>query len=115
MNTEGAVEPRTRIVCTLGPASDTDDVVRSLIRAGMDVARLNFSHGDHAAHAARIERVRRIAREEKAVVALLGDLQGPKIRVGDIAGGAVPLEPGATCTLTTQPAKGTAERVHIDF
>jgi len=106
---------RTRIVCTLGPASDSDEVVRALIRAGMDVARLNFSHGDHATHYARIERVRRIARKERAVVALLGDLQGPKIRVGKIARGAIQLVPGAIFTLTTRPVDDSPDTVHVDF
>src|SRR5512142_2312010 len=106
---------RTRIVCTLGPASETDDVIRSLIRAGMDVARLNFSHGDHPTHAARIDNVRRIAREENAVVAILGDLQGPKIRVGDISGGSIDLKRGARFTLTTRPVDGTREMAHVDF
>ncbi|MGE5263630.1 MAG: pyruvate kinase [Acidobacteriota bacterium] len=106
---------RTRIVCTLGPASESDDVIRSLIRAGMDVARLNFSHGDHQTHTARIDKVRRIAREENAVVALLGDLQGPKIRVGDMAGGSIRLERGAPFTLTTRPVEGTSEIAHVDF
>ena len=67
---------RTKIVCTLGPASDGDDIVRAMVRAGMSVARINFSHGDHATHAARIERVRRIAQEENVVLAVLGDLAG---------------------------------------
>lgn len=106
---------RTRIVCTLGPASDSDAVVRALIRAGMDVARLNFSHGDHATHTARIERVRRLARAENAVVALLGDLQGPKIRVGAIARGALQLAPGAAFTLTTRAVDGSPEAIHVDF
>ena len=109
------VKPRTRIVCTLGPATDSDERVRALIQAGMDVARLNFSHGDHPTHAARIERVRRIAREQGAVVAILGDLQGPKIRVGEISNGAVQLRPGATLTLTTRPIVGTADTIPIDF
>jgi pyruvate kinase len=106
---------RTRIVCTLGPASNTDDVVRGLIRAGMNVVRLNFSHGDHATHAAHIERVRRLAHEERAVIAILADLQGPKIRVGDIANGSLQLEVGATFTLTTRPVVGTADGVGVDF
>lgn len=72
------LQQRTRIVCTLGPATDSDELVRGLIRAGMDVARLNFSHGTQTMHATRVERVRRIAREENAIVAILGDLQGPK-------------------------------------
>jgi len=106
---------RTRIVCTLGPASDSDEIVRALIRAGMDVARLNFSHGDRATHAARIERVRRIAHEERAVVALLGDLQGPKIRVGAISRGAIQLQPGAAFTLTTRAMDGSADAISVDF
>ncbi len=105
----------TRIVCTLGPASDSDGIVRAMIRAGMDVARLNFSHGDHATHAARIERVRRIAREENAVVAIFADLQGPKIRVGEIENGAVRLSPGATLTLTNRSVVGNANVVSIDY
>ncbi|MCX7838528.1 MAG: pyruvate kinase [Anaerolineae bacterium] len=106
---------RTRIVCTLGPASDSDDAVRALIRAGMDVARLNFSHGDHTTHRARIERVRRIAREENAIVALLGDLQGPKIRVGEIPRGAMRLVPGATLTLTTRAMSDSPDTIRVDF
>ena len=106
---------RTRIVCTLGPASDSDEVVRAMIRAGMDVARLNFSHGDHPTHAARIERVRRIAKEEKAVVAIMGDLQGPKIRVGDCASGSIQLQAGATFTLTTRAVAGDANQISVDF
>ncbi len=106
---------RTRIVCTLGPASDSDEIVRAMIHAGMDVARLNFSHGDHPTHAARVERVRRIARAEQAVVAIIADLQGPKIRVGEIANGSVQLAPGASFTLTNHPIIGDAKRASIDF
>ena len=102
-------------MCTLGPASDTDDVVRAIIDAGMDVARLNFSYGDHSRHAARIERVRRIAKEENALVAILGDLQGPKIRVGEIFGGSVQLATGSSFTLTTRAIVGDASAAHIDF
>jgi pyruvate kinase len=109
------MKQRTRIVCTLGPASDTDDVVRAIIDAGMDVARLNFSYGDHSRHAARIERVRRIAKEENALVAILGDLQGPKIRVGEIFGGSVQLATGSSFTLTTRAIVGDASAAHIDF
>jgi len=109
------VKQRARIVCTLGPASDTDEVVRAMVRAGMDVARLNFSHGDHPTLAARIERVRRIAKEEKAVVAILGDLQGPKIRVGEIAGGLAQLSAGMPFTLTTRTRVGDSSAASIDF
>jgi pyruvate kinase len=81
----------------------------------MDVARLNFSHGDQATHRARIERVRRIAREEKTIVAILGDLRGPKIRVGEIARGTMRLVPGATLTLTTRAVTDVPDTVHVDF
>ena len=75
---------RTKIVCTLGPASDDLDTIRALIRAGMDVARLNFSHGTHDWHRTLIERVRQAGEKEGKRIAILQDLQGPKLRVGDV-------------------------------
>src|SRR5512137_2513762 len=104
---------RTKIVCTLGPACDSDDTVRAMIRAGMSVARINFSHGDHATHAARIERVRRIAQEENVVLAVLGDLQGPKLRVGNIAGGLVTVQAGQEIILTLREVPGDAHEVSL--
>ncbi len=76
--------PRTKIVCTLGPASSTPDVIRSLIEAGLDVARINFSHGTHEQHAQVIATVRELAVELGRPVAILGDLQGPRIRIGNL-------------------------------
>jgi pyruvate kinase len=76
--------PRTKIVCTLGPASCTPAIIRSLMTAGLDVARINFSHGTHEEHAATIATVRALAAELDRPVAILGDLQGPRIRVGDL-------------------------------
>ena len=73
---------KTKIVATIGPSSGDEETLRLMIRAGMNVARINFSHGTHEDHAQRIERVRRIATEEKTVVAILSDIQGPKIRIG---------------------------------
>ena len=104
---------RTKIVCTLGPATDSDDIIRAMIRAGMRVARINFSHGDHATHAARIERVRRIAQEENVVLAVLGDLQGPKLRVGEIEGGSVMLQARQEIVLTLREAPGNAQQVTL--
>jgi pyruvate kinase len=75
---------RTKIVCTLGPASSSPEALRSLMEAGLNVARINFSHGTHEQHAATIQRVRDIADELKRPVAILGDLQGPRIRIGDL-------------------------------
>ncbi len=90
--------PRTKIVCTLGPASATDDAIKGLIEAGMNVARLNFSHGTHSQHLETIAMVRRCAKELDCPVAILGDLQGPRIRVGDI-NGTIYVEPGEDLVL----------------
>jgi len=105
--------PRTKIVCTIGPASEKTETLRAMIRAGMSVARINFSHGDRAAHASRIAAVRHVAAEEGAVVALLGDLQGPKLRVGDIAGGYTLTRAGEFIVLTTRDVPGTGGEVHL--
>jgi len=105
--------PRTKIVCTLGPACDAPGVLREMIHAGMDVARINFSHGDYAAHARRMAEVRRIAQAERRTLAILCDLQGPKLRVGDIAGGAVDVPQDSLVTLTTRPVPGNAGEVHL--
>ncbi len=97
---------RTKIVATLGPASWDDDVIRALIRAGMNVARINFSHGDHDRHGKTIAAVRRIAEEEGAVVAILCDIQGPKIRIGLIENEPMMLEVGETLRLTLDDVLG---------
>src|SRR5258708_12810189 len=73
---------RAKIVCTLGPSSNSESIVRDLMRLGMDVARLNFSHGTHEEHARTIERVRKVAEKEGRTICVLQDLQGPKIRTG---------------------------------
>ena len=75
---------RTKVVCTIGPASSDPEVLRALMQAGLDVARINFSHGTHEQHAARIADIRRISAELNRPVAILGDLQGPRIRVGHL-------------------------------
>src|SRR4051812_44305768 len=86
---------RTKIVCTLGPATDTPGVLAAMVRAGMDVARINLSHGTHEDHARRIQRVREVSRDSGEPVALLLDLPGPKFRVGDIAGNSLHLADGS--------------------
>lgn len=100
---------RTKIVCTLGPACFSEEVLRAMVRAGMNVARLNFSHGTHETHAAAIALVRKVAAEEGSVVAVLQDLQGPRIRIGELETDAVALPMGAEFTLTTRELAGTAE------
>ncbi|PIE66381.1 MAG: pyruvate kinase [Deltaproteobacteria bacterium] len=100
---------RTKIVCTLGPTSDDEATLEKMMRAGMDVARLNFSHGDHETHRALFARVRAVAERLDRPVAILQDLQGPKIRVGDLLGGSLTLAKGSEVTLvyaasTDEPA-----------
>ena len=108
--------PRAKIVCTLGPASASPERIGELIDAGMSVARLNFSHGSHEDHARMLQIVRSEAdRRGKAIAALL-DLQGPKIRVGRFAEGAVELKPGAEFTITTdEGVVGDAKRVSTTY
>jgi pyruvate kinase len=88
--------PRTRIVCTIGPASEDAERVRALIHAGMNVARINFSHGTLEDHARRVEIIRAVAAQENAIIAILGDLSGPKLRVGDLPNNSFILRPGET-------------------
>jgi pyruvate kinase len=105
--------PRTKIVCTIGPASGSEEVLRGLIRAGMSAARINFSHGEPADHARDIDLVRTLADEEHRVLAIIADLQGPKFRVGEIAGGQVLLQANQQLTLTTREVPGSAEAVNL--
>ncbi|MGI5835079.1 MAG: pyruvate kinase, partial [Chloroflexota bacterium] len=104
---------RTKIVCTLGPASSSGDTLRAMIRAGMDVARLNFSHGNHESHEALISAARKAAKEEGRVIAILQDLQGPRVRVGEVAGDQIFLSAGSRVTLTTREVLGTPEQVTV--
>jgi pyruvate kinase len=106
---------RTRIVATLGPASSSDEVIEKLMVAGVDVFRLNFSHGAHEGHGANIERVRRIAAKLGRHTAILGDLCGPKIRVGSFEGGGVDLKTGETVTVTTRNVPGTATLIPSQY
>lgn len=93
---------RTRIVCTLGPATDRPGVLAQLIDAGMDVARFNMSHGDHASHARMIQQVRELAQQAGRIVAVLVDLPGPKFRLGELADGARELHLGDDVVLALE-------------
>lgn len=107
---------RTRIVATIGPATESPAQLDALIAAGMNVARMNFSHGTHADHARRIADVRAAAARAHRPIAILQDLQGPKIRTGSLVGGqAVTLEPGAELVITIEPVAGTAQRVSTTY
>ena len=106
---------RAKVVCTLGPATATDEQVAALVEAGMDVARLNFSHGTHADHEQAADRVRRAAERAGGPVGLLADLQGPKIRLGRFADGAVEWRAGDRVTITSADVPGTAQRVSTTY
>lgn len=105
----------TKIVCTIGPASREPEQLAQLIRAGMDVARINFSHGDQATHAETIQRIREAAAQAGKPVAILGDLQGPKLRVGMMQEGGVPLKAGETLVMTTAAILGEPGRVPVQY
>ena len=106
---------RTKIVCTIGPASRSSGTLEQLIQAGMDVARLNFSHGTQAEHLEAITTIRRMAQRLGKSIAILQDLAGLKIRIGEIASGSVLLEAGAPFTLTTRPILGSRQEVSVDY
>jgi pyruvate kinase len=106
---------RTKIVCTIGPATQSGRVIYRLLKAGMDVARLNFSHGDYAFHKRCIKLIRQAARRLGRPVAILQDLPGPKIRVGAVQGGRVRLQTGKSFLLTTREIAGTSEAVTVSY
>ena len=106
---------KTKIVATIGPASDSAEMLERLIRAGMNVARLNFSHGDFTGHGSHISRIRAAERATGRRVAIMADLPGPKMRVGKIEPEPIHLRPGQAFTLTTDPVVGNTERVSMSF
>src|SRR5574341_793121 len=101
---------RTKIVCTLGPASADEATIEALVRAGMNVARLNFAHVGREDASGIIRRIRAVEERVRAPVAILQDLQGPKIRLGAIRGGSATLREGAEFVISTRPEEGSAAR-----
>ncbi|MDM8000457.1 MAG: pyruvate kinase [Dehalococcoidia bacterium] len=106
---------RTKIVCTIGPASESHDVLESLVLAGMNLARLNFSHGTHQDHERRIRAIRDVSARLGIPVAILQDLPGPKIRTGRLKSNSVILKEGASLVLTTRPVDGDEHVVSISL
>ena len=105
----------TKIIVTLGPAVAAETQIRALVEAGMDVARLNFSHGDHDLHRALADRVRAAATETGRPVALMQDVQGPKLRVGEFTGGKVTLEPGQQVVLVADGRTGDRDLIPVGY
>ena len=106
---------KTKIVCTLGPSTDSEETLRQMILAGMNVARFNFSHGIHEDHLKRLNLLRRVREELNVPVAALLDTEGPEIRLRKFAGGRVFLEKDSSFTLTTREVEGTAEICSISY
>ena len=106
---------KTKIICTLGPASESEEVIRELMLAGMNVARLNFSHGTHEEQRGKLERVKRVREELGLPVALLLDTKGPEIRTGEFEKGKVELKKGQTFVLTTEDVLGNEGKVSITY
>lgn len=107
---------RAKIICTIGPSCNTEVAMRDLLRLGMDIARLNFSHGTHEDHAHNIQRLRRAAHRERRTICILQDLQGPKIRTGLLEQRKpVSLKPGSIVTITPDDSPGNATRISTTF
>src|SRR5215471_13141452 len=106
---------KTKIVATIGPASESPEMLERLIRAGLNIARLNFSHGDFKGHAERINRIRAAEKATGHRVAIMADLPGPKMRVGMIKPDAIQLLPGENFTLTSDDIVGNEQRVSMSF
>ncbi|MFW6052352.1 MAG: pyruvate kinase [Desulfosalsimonas sp.] len=107
--------PKTKIVCTIGPASADKDILAGMIKCGMSVARLNFSHGSRQNHADMIGMIRSASQEADRPVAILQDLRGPKIRVGEIEPPGIQLKPGDLLILTTEQVTGRGNRVQVSY
>ena len=108
-------QKRTKIVATVGPACDTYDKLLALVKAGVNVFRLNFSHGSHEDKLAVINHVRRIIKEEPYNIAILGDLQGPKLRVGDLENGKLILTEGDEFIFTIEKMVGTNKKIYVSY
>ncbi len=106
---------KTKIICTIGPASEQVDTLKRIINAGMNVARLNFSHGDYDEHGARIISIRKASEETKQTVAILLDTKGPEIRTGKLEAAEVELKQGETVILTTEEMLGNEKKISVSY
>ncbi|RZB28872.1 MAG: pyruvate kinase, partial [Desulfobacteraceae bacterium Eth-SRB1] len=106
---------RTKIVCTIGPASSSKTTIREMILSGMDVARVNFSHGTHAKHKKTIQLIRKTANELETQIAILQDIAGPKIRIGRVKDEKISLQTGSTIDITTKPVISTVKKLSINY
>ncbi|MGM0438193.1 MAG: pyruvate kinase [Bacillota bacterium] len=106
---------KTKIVCTLGPATDDEEILRQVIDSGLDVARFNFSHGNHEEQKMRIDMVKKISKEIGKPIGLMLDTKGPEVRTGDLKEGKVQLEKGEETIITTEEIEGDADRFSVQY
>ncbi len=106
---------KTKIVCTIGPASESEEMLTALMNAGMNIARLNFSHGDYAEHKARIETIKKVREKAGIPVGILLDTKGPEVRLGKFEGGRAEIKEGDKVIVTTEDILGTSERFSITY
>ena len=109
------LQKRTKIVCTIGPATESKEKLEALLKAGMNVMRLNFSHGDFKEHQARVDNLREVASKLKMPAAIIQDLGGPKIRIGNFKEGSIVLKEGERFTITTDAVEGDGSRVSVNY
>ena len=106
---------QTKIVCTMGPSSNSISILKEMMKSGMTVARLNMAHGELEDHSGRIELIREAASEASAIVAIMMDIKGPEIRIGTLEEGSYELKAGDTLTLTSEPITGNGTRVAVNY
>ena len=109
------MDHRTKIVATVGPACDSYDQLLALVKAGVNVFRLNFSHGSHEDKKNIIDHIQKINKTEPYNIAILGDLQGPKLRVGEIENNALDAKVGDVLTFTNEKCIGTHEKIYVSY
>ena len=106
---------KTKIICTIGPASENEEVLTQMCLAGMNVARLNFSHGTHPEHEKKIELIKRVREKLNLPLAILLDTKGPEYRIKTFVGGKVTVEAGQVFTFTTDECEGDETRVSVNY
>ena len=106
---------KTKIICTLGPASSSEEIIRELILAGMNVARFNFSHGSHPEHLEKFKILDKIRKELGRPIAALLDTKGPEVRLGNFEGGKTTIETGSKIVLTTRQIMGTSTEMSVNY
>ncbi len=109
------MDKKTKVVCTIGPASEDKEMIKKLVNEGMNICRLNFSHGDYSEHGARIEKIRNVSKELKKPIGIMLDTKGPEIRLGEFENGGVQFEKGDVVTIVNDPTvMGTRETFAIN-